>query len=69
VAASGIARYEVWRQAGHAKPRKIKTTTKSSLRLRGMRGRRYAFFTIAIDHAGNREAPPSRADARVRLAR
>ena len=39
------------------------------MRLRGVRGQRYSFFTIAVDHAGNREAPPARADASVRLAR
>jgi hypothetical protein len=39
------------------------------LRLRGVRGQRYGFFTIAVDHAGNREAPPAKADASVRVAR
>lgn len=69
VAASGIARYEVWRAAGRRPARRIKATTRSSLRLRGARGQRYAFYVIAVDHAGNREAPPaagSRARVRVR---
>jgi hypothetical protein len=39
------------------------------MHLRGLRGQRYSFFTIAVDHAGNREAPPTKADASVRLAR
>jgi hypothetical protein len=34
-----------------------------------VRGQRYAFYTIAIDRAGNREAPPATADARVRVKR
>jgi hypothetical protein len=33
------------------------------------RGSRYAFYTVAIDRAGNREAPPAGADARVRIPR
>jgi subtilisin family serine protease len=69
VVASGIDHFEVWRATpGHA-ARKIKTTTAHSLRLRGMRGARYSFYTIAVDHAGNREPPPVRADASVRVAR
>jgi subtilisin family serine protease len=69
VVASGIDRFEVWRATpGHA-PRRIKTTRRHSMRLRGRRGGRYSFFTIAVDHAGNREAPPAKADARVRVAR
>lgn len=69
VVASGIDKFEVWRQVpGHA-ARKIKTTRAHSYRLRGLRGRLYRFYTIAVDHAGNREAPPAKADASVRVAR
>ncbi|HET6507645.1 MAG TPA: S8 family serine peptidase [Baekduia sp.] len=69
VVASGIDKFEVWRQVpGHA-ARKIKTTRAHSYRLRGVRGRLYRFYTIAIDHAGNREAPPAKPDASVRVAR
>jgi hypothetical protein len=39
------------------------------MRLRGRRGGRYSFYTIAVDHAGNRELPPVKADASVRVAR
>jgi serine protease len=69
VAATGIDVFEVWRSAGGRPARRIAVTHGHSLRLRGMRGQRYGFFTIAVDHAGNREAPPARADASVRLAR
>jgi hypothetical protein len=31
------------------------------------RGARYAFYSIAIDKAGNRESAPGRADARFTL--
>jgi serine protease len=69
VVASGIDRFEIWRATpGHA-ARRIKTTRAHTLRLRGRRGSRYSFFTIAVDHAGNREPPPARADASVRVAR
>jgi subtilisin family serine protease len=69
VVASGIARYEVWRATpGHA-ARRIKTTRAHTMRIRGQRGTLYRFFTIAIDQAGNRELPPAKADANVRVAR
>jgi serine protease len=29
------------------------------------RGARYAFYTVAVDHAGNRERAPKRPDAHV----
>ena len=69
VVASGIDRYEVWRSVGARAPVKLTTTRRRSYRLRIRPGRRYSFFTIAVDGAGNREAPPRRADARVRVAR
>lgn len=69
VAASGIDRFELWRAVAGRPARRIAVTQAHAMRLRGMRGRRYAFFTIAVDRAGNREAPPAKADARVRVAR
>jgi subtilisin family serine protease len=69
VVASGIDHFEVWRAAAGRPARRIKSTSAHSMRLRGKRGGRYSFFTIAVDRAGNREAPPVRADARVRVAR
>jgi subtilisin family serine protease len=67
VVASGIARYEVWRSVGGRAAVKLTTTRRTSYRLRVRPGRRYSFFTIAIDRAGNRETRPRRADARVRV--
>jgi serine protease len=69
VVASGVARYEVWRSASGRKARKIATTRAHSMRLRGMHGTLYRFYTIAVDNAGNRELPPVKADASVRVAR
>jgi hypothetical protein len=67
--ASGIDHFEVWRATPGRVARRIKSTRAHSMRLRGRRGGRYSFYTIAIDRAGNREAPPTKADARVRVAR
>ncbi len=69
VVASGVARYELWRSTPGRKARKILTTRAHSKRLRGKRGSLYRFFTIAVDNAGNRELPPAKADASVRVAR
>jgi serine protease len=68
VVASGIERFEVWRSAGGRPARRVAVTTAHSLRLRGKRGQLYRFYTIAVDHAGNREAAPVRPDASVRVA-
>jgi subtilisin family serine protease len=69
VVATGIDHFEVWRATPGRAARRIKITDAHSMRLRGKRGGQYSFFTIAVDHAGNREAPPVKADARVRVAR
>jgi hypothetical protein len=69
VAVAGIARYEVWRSVDGLLPVKLHTTRRTSYRLRLRPGRRYSFFTIAVDRAGNRESPPKRADARTRVVR
>jgi serine protease len=67
VVASGIARFEVWRSLNGAPARRIAKTSKRTLRVRGLRGSTYAFYSVAVDRAGNRESPPRRADARVKL--
>ncbi len=68
VRSSGVSRYEIWRSVDGRAARRFRTTRRNSLRLQGRRGSRYAFFTVAIDRAGNREPAPSRPDARVRVA-
>jgi subtilisin family serine protease len=69
VRASGVARYEVWRSLNGGRAKRIATTTKRSRRVRARRRGRYAFYTVAIDRAGNRESVPRRPDATVRVAR
>jgi subtilisin family serine protease len=67
VVASGIARFEIWRSVDGGKARKLRTTTSRTVHVAARRGTRYAFYSIAVDRAGNREHAPGRADARFRL--
>jgi subtilisin family serine protease len=64
---SGVARYEVWRAAGHGPAQRMRTTASTSALVPVLPGVRNRFFTVAIDAAGNREARPGRRDrSRVR---
>jgi serine protease len=65
VAFSGLARYELWRSIDGRRARRLLTTTRTSRRVTVRAGRRYGFFTVAIDKAGNRERRPKRPDARI----
>ena len=67
--ASGILHYEVWRSVNGRPAERVAVTSATSRRFYGRRGSRYAFYTIAVDRAGNREAGPTRPDARVRVVR
>jgi serine protease len=69
VTASGVDVFEVWRATRGRAPVRIARTRRSTYRVRAKRGSRYAFFTIAVDRAGNREDPPGRPDATVRALR
>jgi hypothetical protein len=65
VRSSGVSRYELWRSTDGARFRKLLTTKQTSKHVTLRSGGRYQFYTVAIDHAGNREAAPARADARI----
>jgi len=65
--ASGIARFEVWRSVNGQAARRIASTARHSLRLKARAGSRYAFFTIAVDKAGNRQRRPKHPQARTRV--
>ena len=69
VATTGIARFEVWRSFDGRPAKRIAVTTKRRMVLRGTPLHTYAFFTRAIDNAGNRERRPARPDARTRVLR
>jgi subtilisin family serine protease len=64
---SGIDRYEVWRSTNGHPPVLIAVTRATSMVVRVRPRARYGFFTIAIDRASNREAPPSRPYATTRV--
>jgi subtilisin family serine protease len=68
VVSAGISRYEVWRSVNGEKAKRYRVTRHTSLHIRGKRGSRYSFYTVAVDKAGNREAAPQQPDARVRVA-
>ena len=65
VRASGISRFELWRATDGGRFKRLLSTTSTSRRVTLRRGARYRFYTVAIDHAGNREPAPKQADARV----
>ena len=69
VRASGVARFELWRATDGGRFKRLYSTTRTSRRVTLRRGGRYRFYTVAIDHAGNREPAPKQADARVQRRR
>ncbi|MEA2285318.1 MAG: serine protease [Solirubrobacteraceae bacterium] len=69
VAVSGLARYELWRSVDGRAARRILATRRTSARVRLRRGARYAFFTVAVDAAGNREPAPAVPDVRITVPR
>jgi subtilisin family serine protease len=69
VRASGTARFELWRATEDGPFRRLYSTTRTARRVILRRGGRYRFYSVAIDHAGNREAAPRQADARLMRVR
>jgi serine protease len=67
VVSSGVAKFEVYHSVNGGVPHRFLTTTKHSTTVKLTRGKRYTFYTLAIDNAGNREAAPKRPDASLRL--
>jgi serine protease len=65
VPAAGVKKVAVFASANGGPYHRIGKTSKGKLRFRAKGGRHYRFFSIAIDKAGNREAAPSKADAKV----
>jgi serine protease len=63
--ASGIARYEVYVRVNGGPARRIANTSRHTLRFRGRPGVRYTFTVVAVDRAGNRQRPATRATTRV----
>jgi subtilisin family serine protease len=69
VVAAGVAHFEIWRSTNRGTYKRVKTTTKSTVKLKVRRGSRYRFYSIAVDKVGNREAVPGRPDLSTRVNR
>jgi serine protease len=67
VVASGIDRFEIWRSVNGHRATRLRITPARTVHVRARHHRGYAFYSIAVDRAGNREPAPGRADARFRL--
>jgi serine protease len=68
LAASGLASVEVYAARGGGAACRVATLPGAgAVRVRARPGARYAFSTIAVDRAGNREAAPARPDAVTRV--
>jgi subtilisin family serine protease len=67
VQASGVAYVEVYEAVGARAYRRIARTRRTSMLVTGLPGHRYAFFSLAVDRAGNRQPRPRRPDAVTRV--
>jgi len=63
---AGVKKVLVFASANGGAYHRIGKTSKAMLFFHGKGGREYRFYSVAIDQAGNREAPPARADAKVK---
>lgn len=63
---AGLKTVAIFASANGGLYRRIAKTTKKKVRFRAKPGRRYRFYSIAIDKDGNREAPPLTADAKLK---
>ncbi len=66
VRVSGVSRYEIWRSVEGDRPSIVKRTKRESGEVPVIAGKDNAFYSIAIDSAGNRERRPNQPDLRVR---
>jgi serine protease len=63
--AAGIKTVAVFASANGGPYHRIGKTKKKRLRFRAKARRKYRFYSRAVDKAGNREAPPAKADAKL----
>ncbi len=64
--AAGVKKVAVFASANGGRYHAIGKTSKGKLRFRAKRRRRYRFYSVAVDYAGNREAPPVTPDAKLK---
>jgi serine protease len=62
--AAGVKKVVVFASANGGPFRRIGKTSKGKLRFHPKRHRRYRFYSVAVDKAGNRESPPPTADVK-----
>jgi hypothetical protein len=62
---AGVARYVLYLAVDGGPRRRVLTTGRTSRRFVVRPGRRYAFTSVAVDRAGNRERLPRRADETI----
>jgi subtilisin family serine protease len=65
VKASGVKKVLVYVSVNGRDYRKLGKVKGKSIRFRGKKGKKYRFYSIAIDEAGNREAAPAEPDAKL----
>jgi serine protease len=66
---SGLKTVSVFASANGGRYRRIRKTTKKKIRFAGKPARRYRFYSVAVDKAGNQEPAPATPDAKARLKR
>lgn len=69
VPASGVKKVKIFASINGGRYRKIGNTKGKAFRFRGKPGKRYRFYSIAIDVDGNREAEPDDPDEKLRIKR
>jgi subtilisin family serine protease len=69
IPSSGVKSVAVFASANGGRYRRIAKTRKGRIRFTAKPRRRYRFFSVAVDKAGNREALPARPDAKLRVRR
>jgi serine protease len=67
IPSSGLKSVAVFASANGGPYHRIAKTAKSRVRFRAKSGRRYRFFSVAVDKAGNRETAPGQPDAKLKL--
>jgi serine protease len=66
---TGVKAVSVFASANGGPYHRIAKTRKDKVLFAAKPGRRYRFFSVAVDKAGNRESAPATADAKIRLGR
>jgi serine protease len=66
---AGVKKVVVFASSGGGRYHRIGKTTKAMLLFHGKSGRRYRFFSVAVDKAGNREPAPAKPDIKSRMKR